>query len=75
MTIFNYDMFKVSKMTILIVTCSKLAKWLILIMTCSKSAKQLFYLWLVQSSDSSKKQGDPRDFLKARFVKKGTWKW
>ena len=23
---------------------------------------------------SSKKQSDPRDFLKARFVKKGTWK-
>ena len=32
-----YDLFKVSKMTILIMACSKLAKWLI-IMTCSKLA-------------------------------------
>ena len=26
---FNYDLFKVSKMTILIMTCSKSAKWLV----------------------------------------------
>ena len=32
-----FDLFKVRKMTILIITCSKLAKWLI-IMTCSKLA-------------------------------------
>ena len=33
-----YDLFEVSKMTILIMTCSKLVKWL---MTCSKLAKWL----------------------------------
>ena len=43
---FTYDLFKVSKMTILVVTCSK-------------------------SAIVVKKQDNPRDFLKARFVKKG----
>ena len=39
MTNFNYDLLKVAKWLILIMTSLKSAKWVILIMTCSKSAK------------------------------------
>ena len=41
---FDYDLFKVIKMTILIMTCSKLAKWLLCFLTCSKLAKWLIIM-------------------------------
>ena len=39
-----YDIFKVSKLTILIVTCSKSAKSLLSFLTCSKLAKWLIIM-------------------------------
>ena len=39
-----YDLLKVSKMTILIMTSSKLAKWLLSFLTCSKLAKWLIIM-------------------------------
>ena len=53
MTIFNYDLFKVSKITIFNYDLFKVSKMTI------------FNYDLFKVSDNSKRQGDPRDFLKA----------